>query len=246
MENATATAPPDVQQQLHDINEKLDYLTAQIQRWDRQQRVREELQEDLVRIGREAFQAMVVELDEVAAHFDSKDLLALVKTLLRNVDTLSGAVQQMQSAADLLQDVRPLTKEMFDHLLERLEQMDRMGYFEFMRELSGVLDEVVTAFGPDDVRLLRENVVSILLTVKNLTQPEMLATMDNFVHFYRTMEVPAREDATYRQLLVELRKPETKRGLAFLLQFLQRLSSPDGAAVAPAPHTPLDYQAQED
>lgn len=233
METMTAREAPDVQDQLNEVNRKLDYLTSQIAKWERQQRVKEELQDDLVRIGREAVQAVVMELDEVAVHFDLKDLRALVKTLLRNVTTISAAVQQMQSAADLLGDVRPLTKEMFDHIVERLDEMDRMGYFEFAREFSGVLDEVVTTFTPEDVRLLRENIASILLTVKNLTQPEMLATMNNFVQFYRTMEAPAEQHATYRQLVRELRNPETKRGMVFLIQFLQRLSAPDGAAPAP-------------
>lgn len=219
-----AVLDASVQRQLDDIDKKLDFLTAQLEESQRRNRVRDELNEDLVRVGREAFQAAIGELDEVAQHFDTKDLLFLVKTLMRNVKTLVSVVQQFQSVYDLAQDVQPLGKEMFNTLLKRLEKMDEKGYFEFARETALIADTIVTSFEVEDVRLLRQNITHLLMTVKNLTQPEMLTTMNNAVDFYRKMEFHPDDTITYRRLIGELRKPETKRGIAFLVQFLQRMS----------------------
>lgn len=235
---------PDLQEQLDHLNAKLDRVLDHIQEQERARRVREELQDEMVRIGREAFQGMVVELDEVAHHFDNQDVWYLVKNLMRNVNTLTALVEQMESATDLLEDVRPLGKDMFNQALERFDELDRKGYFAFLQELSLIADEIVTSFSVDDVRLLRKNITGILLTVKNMTQPEMLDTVNVALDFYRHLEAKPASKVTYRQLLRELRKPETRRGMAFLIEFLQRMSATDGSGDRALP-TPNDKALKE-
>ena len=54
-----------------------------------------------------------------------------------------------------------------------------------MREFGRIIDNIVTHYGVEDVRMLADNVVTILDTVKNLTQPEMLKSVDNAVKVFR-------------------------------------------------------------
>ena len=51
-----------------------------------------------------------------------------------------------------------------------------------------VLDNIIAGFGKEDVKALADNVVTILNTVKSMTQPDMLEAMNNGVKVYRSMD----------------------------------------------------------
>ena len=52
--------------------------------------------------------------------------------------------------------------------------MERKGYFTFVQGGMEILDTVVSNFTEDDVRQLGDNIVLILNTVKEMTQPEAM------------------------------------------------------------------------
>ena len=216
-----------IEQQLQEINEKLNIITAQMEQQQKRQRELDELKEDLTLIGKDFYQAAVVELDEVAEHFDAADMFYLMKKVLRNTRNMIKVMDQMESVFDLARDVAPLTKEMVDHWMEIMETLDKKGYFEFAGEIFKIVDTVVTSFTPEDVRMLRENITSILLTIKNLTQPEMLSTMNNALGFFRKMDIAVESDVSYWALMKQMRDPEMKRGLAFVIQFMKNMANPD-------------------
>ncbi|GAB4369139.1 MAG: hypothetical protein Kow0042_10700 [Calditrichia bacterium] len=221
--------------QLQEINRKLDVLTEHMAEQQRRSRELQELKDDLSRIGKDVFQAATEELDEVAQHFELEDLLFLLKKLLRNTRHLAAMMDQVESASDFIKDAEPLGKQVFNQLMETLAELERKGYFEFAREFFKIIDTVVTTFTVEDVRLFRENIASILLTVKNLTQPEMLSTFDNALGFFRKMDVVVEKEVSYWQLIKELRDPETKRGLDFLIQFLKNLVNKNGTQITVEP-----------
>jgi uncharacterized protein YjgD (DUF1641 family) len=154
-------------------------------------------------------------------------LIHLSKKVLRNTKNLSRLLTQLESAEDLFNDLQPLGKQMFDQLLDTLNEFDQKGYFEFLRESAKIVDTVVTSFSVDDVRLLRENIASILLTVKNMTQPEMLGTIDNALGFFRKMDITVEKDISYFQIMKELRNPEVKQGIVFMLEFIKNMAKPN-------------------
>ncbi len=221
MENKT------IEQQIQAINQKLDFITETMQEYQRRQREMQELKEDLTRIGKDLFQAATEELDEVAQHFDTSDLLYLLKKIMRNTRNLARMMDKMESAADFFQDATPLGKQVVGQLMDTLAEMEKKGYFDFAREVFQIIDTVVTSFTPDDVRLLRENITSILLTVKNLTQPEMLSTVNNALGFYRKMDIEIEKEISYWEIIKQLRDPEMKRGIAFMIQFVKNMANPN-------------------
>lgn len=214
--------------QIEALNQKVDFLVEQMRLQQEKQREWEELKRDLVLIGKDAFQVAVNELNEVAPYFDSKDLKRLIKKLLRNTRNLDRLVDHLESASAFFDDARPLGKAAFASLLENLEQLEERGYLDFFREVLKILDTVVTSFTVEDIRLLRENVTSILLTVKNLTQPEMLSTMNHAVGFYQKMDIMVEHSVSYRKILKALKDPEVKRGIVFLLEFVKNMANSNG------------------
>jgi len=89
------------------------------------------------------------------------------------------------------------------------------------------VDTVVTSFTVEDIRLLRENITSILLTVKNMTQPQMLSIIDNALGFFNKMDITVEKDVSYFQIMKELRNPEVKQGMIFMLEFIKSMAKPN-------------------
>ncbi|MDZ7403568.1 MAG: DUF1641 domain-containing protein [candidate division KSB1 bacterium] len=217
----------ELEKRLDDIDRKLDVLTAQMMQNERRQREWQELKDDLSRIGTDVFQTAVTELEEVSQHFDAKDLLHLLKRLLRNTRHLSKLLEQMESAADFVADAAPLGKQVFLELLATLNELERKGYFSFFKELFRVLDRIVATFSAEDVKALGENITTILLTIKNLTQPDVLSAVNNAVAVYKNLDIKVDENVSYWHLLKTARTPEMKRSLAFGMQLLKNLSHSD-------------------
>jgi uncharacterized protein YjgD (DUF1641 family) len=216
-----------LEKEIKDIHQKLDLISEQMKEYQQRQRELSELKNDLSMIAKDVFDAAVDELEEVAPYFDTADLVDLLKKLLRNTKNLNRVLTQLESAEDLFKDLQPLGKQMFDQLLNTLHEFDRKGYFEFFGESVKIVDTIVTSFSVEDVRLLRENVASILLTVKNMTQPEMLSTIDNALGFFRKMDITIEKDISYFQIMKELRNPEVKQGLIFMLEFIKNMAKPN-------------------
>jgi len=215
----------DIEKSLMAIHQKLDFLTEQMNIHARRQREWQELKDDLSRIGTDLFQSAVTELDQVSSHFDSRDLLHLLKKLLRNTRNLARLFDQLESMSDFWTDVAPIGKQAFLDLLSSLNELERKGYFEFIKELLAVADRVVTSFSVEDVKALGDNIVTILQTVKSLTQPEMLAAVNNAVMVYKNIDFEVDDEVSYWELLRETRTPEMRRGLAVGIQFLKNLSN---------------------
>lgn len=213
-----------IEQEIAEIHQKLDFITRQLQENQKHNQEIQELKNDLAVIGKDMFDAAVEELEDVAPYFDTKDLIHLVKKLLRNMRNLSKMLTQLESAEDLFYDLRPLGKQMFDEVLDTLNELDRKGYFEFFGEAFKIIDTIVTTFDVEDVRLLRENIASILLTIKDMTQPEMLNSMNNALDFFKKMDVVIKDDVSFFTIMKKLRDPRVKKGIAFSLEFIKSMA----------------------
>lgn len=213
------------QEQIDSINRKLDVILQEIELQQRHRREIEDLKDDLMRVGKDVYQTAVVELEDVHDHLKTGDILHMGKKLLRNVTTLTAMFEQLESMRDFLQDAAPLARESFIDFMNTLDEFDRKGYFDFMKELGKVADRVVTSFSPEDVKNLGDNIVTILNTVKNMTQPDMLHAVNNALNVYKKLDTEVEGDFSLLALLKEMNTPEARRGMAFAIRFLKSIAS---------------------
>ena len=216
-----------MEQSLVELNQKLDaltvqmaYITEQAQTAERQRQDRAELVRDLTPIANQAFQLTIEQLEEIQEYIDLGDLLRLLKRLLRNGRNLDKMLDQLESLMDLADTMSPLADDMFGKAVDTLAEMEHKGYLAFARGGMQILDTVVTSFTEEDVRRLGDNIVLILNTVKDMTQPEIM----NFVH--NTLLVAEREvekpvDTSLLGLLRQMNDPAVRRGLALTMRVLQ-------------------------
>ena len=216
-------------QAMLELNEKLDLLTTQVtflsEEARQQQHRRQEwddLKNDLTPVASDMYRLAVDQLDEVESYVQLEDVLRLMKRLMRNTRNLEQMLDQMESMMALWQDLNPLTQDAFLALMNRLDEMERKGYFAFFRGGMSIMDQIVTSFSEDDVEQLGQNVVLILNTVKEMTQPEIMMLLQNTAHVMREEE-PI-EDVSMMSILRQLNDPAVKRGLAKTLTVLKTVS----------------------
>lgn len=178
----------------------------------------DELRSDLTPVVGEAFQMVSAELDDVRRFVQPSDLWRLGKKVARNTENIEKLFDQIEGLSDLASEIAPLGRDMFLTAMTRLDEMERKGYFSFASSAMGVLDRVVTSFSQEEVDQLGDNIVLILNTVKEMTQPEVMQLLRRTAHEVREAEV---EEIGLIRLMWRMRNPAVRRGLSRMLKVLE-------------------------
>ena len=221
----------NIENQLNNIQSKLDFITGQMAESQKRQREFQELKDDLTIIGKDIFNSMVEELDDVAPYFDTDDLIHLFKKLLRNTKNLNKILTQVEGAQDLYQDIQPLTKQFFEEILETLNEFDRKGYFDFGRELLQILDTVVTTIKTDDLKKIKQNTPMVLQIVKNLSDPQILTRMNQVLEFIKENEFTDQSNISFFSILKKMNNKDVKNGINFMLELVRHIAKPNKEAM---------------
>lgn len=217
-------AENNIQSQIDSLNNKLDVILEEIEHQRKHRQEMEDLKDDLMRVVTGVYQSAITELEEIHDQTTGEDIFFLGKKLLRNINNLTQTFELMENAKGFLQDFAPVSRELVLDTMNKLDEFDRKGYFEFIKELEKIADNIVSSFNIEDIKALSDNIVTILNTIKNLTQPDMLQALNNALLVYKKLDISIDEDVSYFKLLKELKSPEMKKGLAFSIKYLKSLS----------------------
>jgi uncharacterized protein YjgD (DUF1641 family) len=213
------------------VDERLDRLAGQLAeigdelRRQREERNRwQELAEDLAPIAEEAMTMATSHLD--AENYDFSQVVNLVGAVIRDAATLEAWIAPLRILSALADELGPLAAPATVSLNARLQNLDERGYFSFAREAAGVVDTVVTSFSDEDVKLLGDNIVLILRTVKQMTQPEVMSLLGRTAATLQEVELgnTARTPSTFA-LLRQMRDPQVRRGLVRVLATLRTIGT---------------------
>jgi len=214
----------NTEKQIEELNQKVDTILEYVN----QQRLKSQAVDDLVAdvsiIGKDAYDSTVKALDEHEVVLDPDQLRELGIRVAQNVGNFNALLDTMGSAMDLMKDVGPIANEVIIDTTRKLHEFEQKGYFEFMKEMGAILDNIVTHYGVDDVRLLADNVVTILDTVKNLTQPDVLKSIDTAVKVFSNMETEDVPEYSIFRVMREINKPEMKKAWGFLFTFMKNMT----------------------
>lgn len=214
----------ELNQKIDDLTSQVAFLTEQAQIAERQRNDRAELMRDLTPIANEAFRLSVEQLEEIQDYIELSDLLHFMKRVLRNGRNFEKMLNQLESLMDLMNTVGPLADEAFGKAVESLTELEQKGYFTFAQGGMQIMDNVVTSFTEEDVNRLGDNVVLILNTVKDMTQPEIMNFVRNTL-LVAESEIEKPVDISYTGLMRQVRDPEVRRGLALTMRVLQVVGS---------------------
>lgn len=151
---------------LTQINQKLDTLLVYMEEQQIRHRAMDELRDDLVPIANHMIKLTIDELAEIGSEFKSEDLFFLLKRLLRNTQLLIKLVDQLEGIMGLADEAGMLGKQVFNSIVEKLDEYEHKGYFQLADEGMQVLDRVVEELKPADVQSLGDTVVRSIQTLK--------------------------------------------------------------------------------
>lgn len=222
MTTATETTVAELTDKIDRLAAQVEFLTEEALAAKARRREWDELKADVTPLFGEMYSYAARELAEVEPYVSIEQIAHLVKRLMRNMGTIEGMLDQLESFSELVEDAAPLTGDAFVRLMELLDGLERRGYFEFAKSGLGVIDNVVTSFTPEDADALGENVVLIIQAIREMTQPELMLMLRNTASSVRGQEVP--ENISLFGLIKQMRDPAVKRGLARALSALRTVS----------------------
>ncbi len=212
--------------QLEELNRKIDALTAQVAYLTEQARAaeltrqsNEELLETAIPIARGTMDLAMPHLEEVQEYLDPEDLVRLLKKIIRHTPQMEMLLDQVDGITDLIDVMGPITKDGMDKATAVMEALDRKGYTALGKGGLRMLDNIVCNFTEEDVNRLGDNIVLILNTVKDMTQPEIMNFLRGTLLVAET-EVKKPVDTSLGSLLKQMNDPAVRRGLALTLRVL--------------------------
>lgn len=233
------------------LTEQMAVLAAEADIRRRQREMFADLTADLSRVGEGAMELATREFESLSATADIGDVVRLVRRLVEVAPTLERAVATLDQAASFVDDVAPLGTDALALVTDRLADAEQRGYFAFASAGAGVVDRIVTDFGEDDLVQLGENIVAILETIKEITQPEMLELLSHMVDAInqqqRRVELESDEAPSLFSLARQIRDPDVRRGMARALSTLRAVSvetGPESTTDHPRQPQQLDQQGE--
>jgi len=211
--------------QIAELNKKVDMILEYVNQQRLKSHAIDDLMSDASIIGKDVYDSTVKALDEHEVVLEPDELRELGIRLAQNVGNFNTMLDTMGSAMDLMKDVGPIANEVIIDATKALHEFEQKGYFEFMKEFGAIIDNIVTHYGVNDVRMLADNMVTILDTVKNLTQPDMLKSIDTAVRVFANMETENVPEYSIFRVIREINKPEMKKAWGFLFTFLKNMSN---------------------
>jgi hypothetical protein len=138
-------------QDLAQLNQKLDYLIAQLETQRQQQEGMNELMHDAIPVVNHMIKLSIDELAEVGNDFELGDLLFLLKRILRDTHMLVGLLDQLESVSELAEEGQKMGKRIFHQVTVELDRLEREGYFGFARAGWSVAERAVKEFTAEDL-----------------------------------------------------------------------------------------------
>jgi hypothetical protein len=214
------TSGPD----LAELNQKLDLLTAQVQFLteqaqiaERQRQERAELMRDLMPIVNDAFALAWSSSRKCRSTSTWRTCCALLKRCCatgRRREAAQPAREHYGPGRDRRTDPTKLSRRRSTCCRRRSTRATSR-----FPGRHAIADNVVTSFTEEDVEKLGDNVVLMLNTVKDMTQPEILGLVRAIVA-QSEVEVAKPVNTSLLALIGQMRDPNVRRGLALTMRLL--------------------------
>ena len=231
-------ASPSVEDRLDHMSAQVDELVAEMRRQREQREQWTELSHELAPVTRDAVAAASRELAELSQDVTVDDVAEFARQLAKSLPKMRALLVQLDSMSELTHEVNSIAGAGVAKVSESLAEAEAKGYFTFARHGAEMVEEVVTSFSEEDVIALRENIVLILTTVKELTQPEVMTLLNRTgVSLQSISDDGDTAPPSAFALLKQMRDPQVRRGLSRTLSLLRTVGedAPTPAQAGQAP-----------
>ena len=213
-----------LQVQISELNAKVDLLLEHVNEQRLKTNQLEDLVSDISIVGKDVYDTAVVELENRQVELDPEQLKGMGLRILRNIGNFRDLLITFESMADLVKDVTPIVNETIMDFTDKLDEFDRKGYFEFLRESGNVLDKIITKVSAEDLKQLAENIDPMMEILKALGRPEVIQGMKNATQALAETSTQKVPEVSVFRMMRELNKPEMKKALGFMVTLMKNFS----------------------
>ena len=216
---ATAT----VEDRLSELDRKLDFIVDELVHLKRVRNSAEDLVADLTIVGKDAMKDAVESLGSTALR--PEEILQLVKSVLMDARLLQTALQQLESAADFVQDASPIVRDLFHKAVAGCQTLDERGYFTAVGAGTRVADALIHSHSQKDWKQVEASVPQLVGFLRELTRPEVLQALEAIIHGFGRVQATMNVDKSVFELVRDVNSEDARRGIAILVEFLKVVGS---------------------
>jgi uncharacterized protein YjgD (DUF1641 family) len=220
-----AMSDTNLQVQIDQINHKLDRLLESIELQDHRREEFDDLMEDLNIVAKDAFRESVVLLDKAGVELDSCGISCLIIKILQNIGTFREMLEMMESARDFIKDVSPVLHQIGLDAVNKMNELDRKGYFEYLSAILRIMDKWIRTFTAEDLRNIENNLENIAGIIRNLTDPGFAGSLNRTTKALVEVKMDDKLDnKSLWKIFVQMRSPEVRKSISYSLRLIQAIN----------------------
>jgi len=220
-----AMTEKNIQQQILEINQKLDMLLESVEQQKRNREEFDDLVSDLSIVAKDAFGQTVVMLDKSQVDLDHSGVPMLLIKILQNIGTFHEMLEMVESARDFMKDVSPILHQVGLDAVNKMNEFEQKGYFAYANEMMKFLDKFIRTFTVDDLRNLHNNLDDIVGIVRNLTQPGLVSALNRTTKAFAAINMDDKLDnKSLFALFKQLNSPDVRKSLSYALRLVQAIN----------------------
>ena len=204
---ATAMLEAD---RIAELDRKLDFIVEELASLKRLRESATDFAADLSLVGKNAMREAVEAFG--TAELRPREIANLVKALLTNASLFENAIQQMQSAADFIQDAQPILRDGMCRIVQMNQSLQEKGYFEAASAGLRVGDALIRAHSAEDWKQVESSVPQLIGLLRELTRPEVLEALEAIVHGFGRVQATMDVNKSVLGIARDLNSTEARRG----------------------------------
>ncbi len=199
------------------LHAKVDRLTEMMEAQHHRLEQVEDLGREVLPLANQALKVATGELTDIGNDFRPDDVVVLLKRGLRDIRLLTDLLGYVEGAAELVEEVLPLSQQMLREAMALTEQLETKGYLGLARGSLAVADQVAANYSEADLRALAEAMPALLGAVRQATRPELLKLANAAV---AAVSAPP-EPMSLWQLVSALFDAKMRQGLGRMLRLVK-------------------------
>jgi uncharacterized protein YjgD (DUF1641 family) len=217
------------------ILERLDRIETQLAPLVETASGVKELRDDLIPLSAQAFRLLINELEDIESGFQLEDLLEMIKTFLRGVNTITFSLQQLENIVDFITTIEPLLRSAVPQMINYLDDLEQRGVLRTFTEMLDFRAKIAKAYTAEDIDKIGDGVVALLGMVKKLSDPQAIAFLEKVAEMPGHIDLSQSKDVGPFGLISAASGKEVKQGLGVMMELTKamgKLKSNGGEAPA--------------
>ena len=219
-------AEKEIQEQLTELRQKMDLVLEYVSVRNQKREEIDDFVEDAGIVVKDVVRHTSEMLDKAQVELDHCGLTCLMIKVLQNIDTFHAMFEMLESAKDFMKDVTPVLHQVGLDAVNKMNELDEKGYFEYIRELANFVDKWIQVFTKDDLIRLRNNLENIAGMVRNLSDPDLMKRLNDMTLALAEVKPDEKLDnKSLFGLFKQLNSPEVRKSLSYSLRLVQAMKT---------------------